>query len=356
MSKKSDVSIRDIARQAGVSITTVSRILNQDETLKIMESTRDRVMETAQVLGYQANFFAAALRSHRTGIIGALSPNLSGTFLPLLTQELQRAARAHGVELLIGTPEVDEVNIAAQLKSLQSLLFDGLLLLGDVLDYQASIRKLQGVQKPYVSVCAGVNVAPPLVNMDDEQATAMAVDYLVGIGHRRIAYLGSTRWNQEHERVVFFKTMMRRYGLAIPDSYLALMPVPYNPFDPNFRDMWTKVPLQAAQALMRLPEPPTAILCANDGFATAALKGAAQLGIDVPGELSIMGHNDEIQSTLFHPELTTIRQPLTEIASTAVELLLTMIERGAEENVDSARYLLMPQLMIRGTCAPPQSL
>jgi LacI family transcriptional regulator len=354
--RKRDVSIRDIASGAGVSITTVSRILNQDGALKITPQTRERVLETARALGYQPNFIAAALRSNRTGILGALSPNLAGTFLPLLTQELLRAARAQGVELLVGTPELDEEHIAAQLKKLQSLLFDGLLLLGDVLDYQTTIRKLQVMKKPYLSVCAGVNVPPPFVNMDDEQATALAIEYLVGLGHRRIGYLGSRQWNQEHYRVVYFRVMMARHGLPVPDDYVALMEhAPYVPFDPKFRAMWTVEPLRAAQRLLHMPQPPTAILCANDGFAIAAMKSASQAGVRVPEDVSIMGYNDEIQSTLFTPELTTIRQPVDLIASAAVSLLLAMIEHGTSGEYAETRHLIAPELVVRGSCAPPRN-
>ncbi len=354
MARKSGISITDIAREAGVSITTVSRILNRDGELKISDSTRERVLETAQQLGYEPNLFAAALRSNRTGIIGALTPNLAGTFLPLLTMELQRAARARGVELLVGTPEMEPEQIEAQIRRLQSLLFDGLLLLGDVLDYQSTIRSLQVLHKPYVSVCAGLDLPPPLVNIDDEQATRLAVRYLYDLGHRRIAYLGSTRWNQENSRARNFQQAMRAHGLALPPEYLAIMQhVIYTPFAPNFREMWTTQPLQTAQALLQLPTPPTAIFCANDGFAIAAFKGALQLGLRVPADVSILGYNDELHSTLFYPELTTIRQPLAQIAQAALDLLLRLLDTTDREAAHDTRVLVMPELVVRGTCAPP---
>lgn len=351
MPRNSEVRITDIAREAGVSITTVSRILNEDDTLKISSSTRERVLDTAQQLGYQPNLFAAALRSKRTGIIGALSPNLGGTFLPMLTMELQRAARAHQIELLIGSPHTDEDHIEGQLKRLQSLLFDGFLLLSDMLDYQATIRKLQVLQKPYVSVCAGSNVPGPLVNVDDDAAVRMGVTYLTGLGHRRIAFLGSIHWNQERDRLRLFQEAMHEVGLPTPPEYLANMDdVTYTPFDPNFHEIWTSKPLHAAQSLMRLPTPPTAIFCANDGFALATLKGALMLGWRVPDDLSILGHNDELPSTLFYPELTTLRQPLDQIADAAVTLLLAMIDSPLEHADE--RRVIQPELVVRGTCGP----
>jgi LacI family transcriptional regulator len=353
--RRKTVKITDIAEAAGVSITTVSRILNRDADFRISEETRSRVLRAAEDLGYQANPFAAALRSKRTGIVGALSPNLAGTFLPLLTMELQRAARARGVELLIGTPEVEPEQIEAQVRRLQSLLFDGLLLLGDVLDYQATIRRLEVLRKPYISVCAGRNVPAPLVNMDDAAAARLAVGYLHSLGHRRIAYLGSQHWSQEQYRLDYFVAALRDHSLDVEPAYLAMMAqATYTPFDPDFQAMWTTQPLRAAQALLQLPAPPTAIVCANDGFAIAALKGALRLGLSVPADVSVLGHNDELTSTLFHPELTTVAQPLPQIAATALDLLLAMIEGRAGPTALDARVLLAPQLVVRGTCAPPR--
>jgi LacI family transcriptional regulator len=354
--KKSGVNITDIAREAGVSIATVSRILNQDDELRVSDLTRARVMETALQLGYSRNPIAAALRSNRSGIIGALSPNLAGTFLGLLMQELQQAARARGIELLIGTPEVESAQIEGQLRRLQGLLFDGFLLLSDQLNYQATIRHLEVLQKPYISVCAGVNIPPPFVTTDEALAVQMAVDYLIELGHRRIAYLGSPHWPQESHRLEQFRLAMAAKGLAVVPAYLGVMEdIAYVPFGPHFREMWTQEPLRAAQQLLALAAPPTAIFCANDGFAIAAMKGALQLGLRVPEDVSIMGYNDELPSTLFHPELTTIRQPLDLIAAASIDLLHQMIEAGeyGAAQFMEVTHLLPPQLVIRGTCAAP---
>ncbi len=356
MATKQKVSLADIAKKTGVSIGAVSRILKHDETMKVRAETRERVLKAANQLGYEPNFIAAALRSHRTGLIGALSPNLAGTFLGLLTHELQRAANAHGVELLIGSPEVESERIAAQLKKLQSLLFDGLLLLGNVLDYQATIRDLQVISKPYISVCAGLNTPAPLVNVDDEQGIEIALDYLTALGHTRIAFLSSPNWPQERYRIDYLERAIVRRGLRSRPEYLAVMQdAAYTPQARDFLHHWTVEPTRAMQTLMRLPEPPTAVFCANDGFALAALKGALQLGLRVPQDVSILGYNDEITATLFTPELTTIRQPLDKIAGAAVGLLLEIIERPQTPFMET-RMLVPPELVIRQTCGPASGL
>jgi LacI family transcriptional regulator len=354
MEKRNGVGIAHIARAAGVSITTVSRILNGDETLRIHSETRARVLDAAQSLGYQPNLFAAALRTNRTGIIGALSPNPAGTFLPMITMMLERAARARDVELLIGVPQVEPARIEAQINKLQGLLFDGLLLLGDVLDYQATIRRLNVLSKPYVSVCAGDDVPAPLVKADEAESMRLAITYLRDLGHTRIGYLGSIHWQQEQYRLSYFQAEMQRQSLPIDPQHCVLMDsVVYQPLALDFQQMWTVAPLRAAQQMLGLPDPPTALVCANDGFALAAMKGALMLGWRVPEDISIIGHNDEIPSALFFPELTTIRQPVEQIADTALSLLLRMIEGDPDVQPAQERILLPGTLIMRGSCAPP---
>jgi LacI family transcriptional regulator len=355
MAKPAPVSITEIARTAGVSITTVSRLLNHDDGLKISDETRARILQAADDLGYQANPFAAALRTRRTGLLGALNPNLAGTFHSLLSMALLRESRRRGYDLLVSAPEADSVQMVGQMKRLQSMLFDGLFLLGEMLEYQTTIRRLDLLEKPYVSVCAGTHVPAPLVNIDDEAAISMAVDYLVGLGHRHIAYLGSAEWQQEQARLFYYQQHMRSLGLVAPPEYVVMMRgVTYTPFDVSFQEMWTTAPMNAARALLSLPQPPTAIVCANDGFAIAVLKCALQMGIRVPEELSIIGHNDELPSTLFYPELTTTRQPLDEIAVAALDVLVAMLDGGeAAADKRSAQLLIAPQLVVRGTCMPP---
>lgn len=361
---KRQVSITDIAREAGVSIAAVSRILNEDSQIKVSPETRERVYDIARKHGYRANPFAAALRTKRTGIIGALSPNFAGTFLGVLMMELQREAKTRNIELLIGTPEVEAGQVAGQINKWQSLLFDGLLLLGDVLEYQSTIRKLQVLRKPYLSVCAGTQIDAPYVNVDDRIGVGLAIDYLVGLGHRRIAFIGSPHWSQEKIRAGLFRLSTNAHGIPAEDAPIVLMDeVTYIPFASNFQNMWTDYPLRAAQELLKRNPRPTAIFCANDGFALAALKGIMQMGLRVPEDISIIGYNDELTSTLFFPELTTIRQPLGDIAHHALDLLLRQIEQTDEgtvlpdspDNLLHSRVVLKPTLVERGTCVRPAS-
>lgn len=358
MTKRKKVTINDIAREAGVSIGLVSRVLNDDESARVSPETRQRILTIAEKHGYAANLFAAALRTERTGIIGVLSPNLSGTFLGSLTMALQRAAVEQGVELLVALPKSDSQGIASQLQRMQAMLFDGFLLLSNTLDYQDTIRKLQIIEKPYVSVCAGLHMQGPLVNADDMAALQIAADYLYDLGHRRIALLYNSNWPLERDYKHYFVQALDARGLPLhPELIVDIRDALYTPQSPDFQMTWTVKPAQAAQRLMQLPDPPTAILCSNDGFAVACIKGLVKMGLRVPDDVSVIGYNNELISTLFHPELTTIRQPLEEIAATSIDLLRSILAEGQIDRakLSSIRHIIVPELVERESCAPPRS-
>lgn len=356
MAKRKKVTINDIAREAGVSIGLVSRVLNDDESTRVRSETRQRILSIAEKRGYAANPFAAALRTERTGIIGVLSPNLSGTFLGSLTMALQRAAVEQGIELLIALPKSDSQGITSQFQRMQAMLFDGFLLLSNALDYQDTLRRLQIIEKPYVSVCAGLHMEGPLVNSDDMAALQIAVDYLYELGHRRIALLYNSNWPLERDYKHYFMQALKTHGLLIrPERIIDIHDALYTPQSLDFQETWTIKPAEAAKRLMQMPDPPTAILCSNDAFAVACIKGLMQMGLRIPVDVSVIGYNNEMISTLFHPELTTIRQPLEEIAATAIDLLRSLLSRHRIDRAElvSIRQIIRPELIERESCASP---
>lgn len=358
MAKRKKVTITDIAREAGVSIGLVSRVLNADESARVSSQTRQRILSIAEKRGYEANLFAAALRTERTGIIGVLSPNLSGTFLGPLVMALQRAAVEQGIELLIALPKSDSQGMALQLQRIQAILFDGFLLLSNALDYQDTFRKLEIIEKPYVSVCAGLHMEGPLVNSDDMAALQIAVAYLYELGHRRIALLYNSNWPLERDYKRYFVQALEAHGLPVRSEWIVdIHDALYMPQSLDFQQAWTVKPAQAAKRLMQIPNRPTAILCSNDAFAVACIKGLMQMGLRVPDDVSVIGYNNEPISTLFYPELTTIRQPLEEIAAASIDLLRSLLNREGLERAElaSIRQIIRPELIERESCAPPPS-
>ncbi len=355
MVHKSKVGIRDIAAAAGVSIGTVSKILNnKTDGVRIGEATRQRVIATAQRLGYQANPFASALRSNRTGIIGAVNRNAGGGFMGALAHQVQLAARQRDIELFVGTMQNRADSVETQLSILQGQLFDGFLLLGDMPNYRGLARKLKNLEKPHVSAAAGLNVEVPMVNTDEMLGFRLILDYLTELGHQKIAFMGSPVWPLIRERLHIFEQCSAVKGLKVPIKYISKMDNhPYHPEDIHAAEPLHRAAIAHTKALLQQPDPPTAIVCATDGFALGALKGAAQLGLRVPADVSITGFDGNSEGITCQPELTTIRRPIEKVAGEAIDLLLALIDSPDDVRLQK-RILIAPELIIRASCAPPK--
>ncbi len=352
MPRKSSVGIRDIAEAAGVSIGTVSKILNnRTDGVRISAETRQRVTEIAQRLEYQPNPFASALRSSRTGILGAVNLNPGGWFMGRLGLEVQLAAQKRGVELFVGTVHSRSESVEAQLTILQGHLFDGFLLLGDMPSYQDATHKWKHLDKPFVSVAAGTDIQVPMVHTDEAHGMKLILDYLIGLGHRKIAFMGSLAWPLVPERFQLFREYLTKRGLAIPDYYVATVDYfPYQPEEFDALERMHRVAIEHAKSLMQQPDPPTAIFCAADAFALGALKGVLQLGLAVPHDVSVTSFDGTDGTFACQPELTTLRRPIKKVAAEAIDLLLALID-SPDDPALQKRILVKPELIVRDSCA-----
>ena len=223
MSRQDSVSITDIAAAAGVSATTVSRVLNNKQgDIRISQKTRDLVHEVAVKLGYQRNPLASALRSNRTGIIGAINRAVSGTYMSRLAHQIQLVAQNRNIELFVGAPRENSNAIAGQLSVLQSHLFDGVLFLGDLASYETFDFAL-----PHVHVVPGNEQLLPLVTVDEAQGVKLALDYLTQLGHTKLACLGSPAWPWDGRRVRFYKEYVARHLDPESEHIIDLDHIPY---------------------------------------------------------------------------------------------------------------------------------
>ena len=353
MARKPAVGIRDIAEAAGVSISTVSAILNnKSDRVRIAADTQQRVTEVARRLGYQPNLFAAALRSNRTGIIGAVNLNPSGWFMGRLGMEVQLAARKRGVELFVGTVQRGVDSVEAQLTILQGQLFDGFLLLGDMPNYREVARKLRTMNKPFVSVAAGTDIEAPMVHTDEARGIRMILDYLTGLGHRKIAFMGSPAWPLVPSRLREFQEYLEAKQIDVPRNYVSAVDnVPYEPEEFAAAERLHREAIQHSRSLLDQANPPTAIVCAADAFALGAIKGALQLGLAVPHDVSITSFDGTDGTFTCQPELTTLRRPVEKVAAEAIDLLLALIDSPDDPELQK-RILVEPELILRDSCAP----
>lgn len=339
MSNRSTVTISDVARAAGVSPGTVSRVLNARGNIRISETTRQQVLDAVQRLGYRRNRFASALRSQRSGVIGAIVRDINDPFFALFAREIQNVARAEGIELLLGHAEYD-LQTAERHLNIMSAWFDGVLLLGDMPGDQQIIADLKERGTAYVSVARGAAVESPCINIDDTAGVELALNYLCALGHTRIAFVGELEHVGIHERFRAFRRLAEERGLTWRDDYLRSCQ--------NTR----LEGLQAARVLLGLAEPPTAIFCATDLLAVGAITGAWQIGWRVPEAISIIGFDDIEEAGCTYPALTTVRQPVRHMATAAYNLLMSLINDSFPEN-GATQILVEPRLMVRQSCAPP---
>jgi len=305
-------TIYDVAEYAGVSITTVSRILNAPE--KVNPETRERVLAAIDALGFVPKAEARARARRRTGRIGVISPFFTA---PSFVQRLRGIALAlstENYELVIYT-----VDSATRLQEYLSSMplngnLDGLIILslpvGDV-----EVRRLVDHNLPTVLV-EYPHPGLSSVEIDDIQGGRMAVEHLLGKGHRRIAFLGDTDLpeysiNPVNQRLVGFRQRMQEAEIEIPEAFVRLAP---------YSQEQTR---QVAAELLSLPEPPTAVFAATDFQALGVLKAARLLKIRVPEQLAVIGFDDLDMAE--YADLTTICQHLDESGRLAVEILLPRI-------------------------------
>jgi LacI family transcriptional regulator, repressor for deo operon, udp, cdd, tsx, nupC, and nupG len=331
------VTLADIAEAAQVSIGTVSRVLNQREgSIKISKATQERVLEVAKHLGYEPNPFASALKTQRTNVIGVIIRDIGDPFLSLVVRVLQRVANQAGFEILIGHSALDFATAQRQLNIMLTRWFDGLFLLGNVPGDDALLQALEQRKTPFVAVACGARVAAPLVTVNDEKGTELALNYLYSLGHRRIAFLGDIVHVGVHDRLACFQQFIQKRGIW-HEEYV-----------------YTKVSSRGGAAahvrrLFDLTTPPTALFCASDLLAQGVFSGVWQRGRLVPVDLSIIGFDDIEEAAELFPPLTTIKQPVEEIAQQALALLRTLME-NPEGNARQSRLIIEPELVIRHSC------
>jgi LacI family transcriptional regulator len=349
---KGSIGIKEIAREAGVSSTTVSRVLNsKDGNIPISPDTRDHVMAVAKRLGYQRNPFASALRTNRTGIIGAVTRNFSGTNLSKIVHRLLLEAHDRDVELFVGAIRFTDDAIAGQLNILQSQLFDGLLLAGDLSQYQTHLDAMS--DKPRVFVTPASESMLPLVTSDDVVGITTLLDYLVSLGHQHIGCVVSATWPLDSTRMALYRQYLHEHQLPFHDSYCVDLNVPYRPEDPHYWDHLQRSADHCAAQLMAYERPPTAIFGTSDGFAVALMKAFYKLGLRVPQDISVAGYNDSLDTRFIYPELTSISLRHDELAKKALDLLAAIIENPDDEQLRQTRVYVTPELILRDSCAPP---
>lgn len=333
--------IKDIAEQLGVSPATVSRALS--DTGLVAEPTLSRIREAASAQDYRPNVSARNLRTRRAMAVLLVVRDVGNPFYLEILKGVEQAARAAGYSVLMGNTENDPDREREYFDMLRDGHADGMILMtGKLPSTPGYVERLPKGLPVVVALEMIEEAGFPHVQIDNAGAAADAVRHLIGLGHRRIAHIaGPLPELMSVHRRDGFRRAMAEAGLSVPDGY----------------EQRGDYLLHTGQALCRtlldLPEPPTAIFAANDEMAFGALHELRRSGLDVPGDVSVVGFDDIYLSAALFPPLTTVSQPRAEIGRQAMRLLLSMF---SGMDLPQRPLLLATELKVRGTTAPPRQI
>jgi LacI family transcriptional regulator len=304
-------TIIDVAKQAGVSIKTVSRVLNREPG--VHEQTREQVLTVVAALNYRPKLSARSLAGARSYLIGLLYYDPSAAFVGGVQKGATVRCREAGYHLVVESLENDAPDIDAQVDRMVSALRpDGMILTPPLCDNPQVLKALADRGTPCVLISPGAHDPSLLtVRMDDVHAAEEVTNLLISLGHERIAFIrGATDQVASALRYKGFRQAMRRHGLAVDEELV------YQ------GDFSFPSGVEGAHQLLSRRVKPTAVFASNDDMALGVLSAAHRLGLAVPAELSIAGFDDSPGATLVWPTLTTVRQPVEEMARLAVDMLI----------------------------------
>lgn len=332
------VTMKDIAAAAGVSQSTISRVLSgRAGGVPISEETKRRVLAVAGDLGYRPNPLAAGLRGGGTNLVGLIARDLGDPFLAGVVQAFVGACQRRGYSVVAGEAASSAASEPDRRTPIETRPCEALVLLGDVYAEEQLVRELELEGLPMVGLCRGPRGALiTTVNVDNRQGTRDAMDHLWGLGHRRIAFAQASWVGESRERASEYRAYMRTRGQDMPDGYLC-----DTPHDPEGGRL-------AIERLMELSPRPTAVFCSTDVVALGAIHGAASLGVAVPEELSILGFDDIAIAGFTVPALTTVRQPVPDMVDRALDLALRTDGEAAGTGSPATA-----ELVIRASTAAP---
>ncbi|MFT4074232.1 MAG: LacI family DNA-binding transcriptional regulator [Asticcacaulis sp.] len=324
-------TINDVARLAGVSIKTVSRVMNDEPNVR--EETRTKVKEAAARLHYRPNLLARSLAGSRSFLIGLLYDNPSSSYVIDLQQGVIERCRQSGYHVLSEPQDSLAPDIGRAIASLLATIrLDGVVLTPPLCDMAVVLDAVEAAGVPYVRVSPSLFPGrSALVEMDDVQAAYEMTKFLLAHGHTDIGFVrGHPEHGSSHRRYDGFAKAMHEAGIEPPSHRIAQG---YNSFASG---------LEAARALFRDPgDLPAAIFASNDEMAFGVMAYAQQTGARVPDQVSVVGFDDTPGSVIVWPHLTTIRQPVTDLAYAAADMLLsrTAPEENAPNFSDMRREL-----------------
>ena len=328
------ITLKDVAKVAGVSYATVSRALSGNP--EIGEDTRKRILKLCEEMGYTPNAVARSMAMKKTNIIGLIVASIDNPFMSELTTHIEIYARKRGYNLMVCNSSYD-LDLEKQVFSLlMGRKVDGIIMIPIGNESYDSLKTLTA-QVPTVFISENmIDLPENYVSVDNTTGMQEATEYLYSLGHRRILYLGARDNSMTHKlRVDGYLDACRKLGI-----------------EPNvIRNTQARSSFQVGYALAKehfsKPFSETAILCAADALAIGVIQAAYEKGIRIPDDLSLMGFDNISFSALPPIDLTTVNQPKQELVISAMDMLLNRIKKP---DAPHTKTILSPSLIVRNSC------
>ena len=341
--KRQSVTIKEVAERAGVSLMTVSRVLNKQSVVK--EETRLKVEQAMRDLNYRPNMLARGLAGGNSIFIGMIHANPSGGYLSEFLVGALNSCREAGHHLVLEDLSFDGKDFDKEdvLARLRSIGLDGIIVTPPLSENPVVVEAMRALDLPFVRIAEVDSDSNDYsVAIHDSAAAGAMTDYLIDCGHREIGFVvGAPNQTSSHRRLAGFRKAMAAHGIDIGENNIV-------EGDFTYRSGMT-----AAETLLSRETPPTAIFASNDDMAAGVLASAHRLGFRIPQDLSVVGFDDTPIATAIWPQLTTMRQPIADMAHKAVGMLSATVSPNGDGPVEQHQVLDV-SIIERDTVGPPR--
>lgn len=327
-------SIKDVAKEAGVSIATVSRVLNDVDVVN--EETKKKVVEAINKLGYRPNIVARSLKTQRTKTIGIVIPDISSQFYPEIVRGAEDVANIYDYNIMLCNTDLDPEKEMEYLRVLKEKMVDGVLYMSTSLESNI-VDLINNLQIPMVLVETTSREGNiPSVTIDNEKAALDGVNYLIKKGNKKIAYIGTHEdaVNASALRYKGYKHALKENGLEL-DEKLAY-----------FGGLKAQDGYEGIVEILE-HEKIDSVFCASDEIAMGAINALRDKGLKVPEDIDVVGFDNIYSSAIFYPKITTIAQPMYDMGSVGMRMLIKIINK---QEVENKNYILKHEIIERDSC------